>query len=499
MPRTSLRTAVKTKPRAPTRKAVVAVAPVVTALPSIITAMNDPQLFQPFFPGESWNGWRTILKGSDGLPMSADEVEFFKSISGGREPPLGRMRELWLIAGRRAGKDSVASMLATFAAATFNQPHLLRPGERGLVACMAVDRQQARIVLGYIKSFFQDIPLLAAMVVGEMRAEGFSLNNGIDIEVMANSFRAVRGRPILLGILDELAYWRDENSARPDEEFYRAIEPGLITLASAGSRIIAISSPYRKTGLLYKNFKDSFGRKDADVLVIQAPTRVLNPTIPQEFVDRAIAKDAASAAAEYMAEFRDDIGSWIGRDVIENAVERGVTVRPPHAMWEYRAFTDPSGGRVDSFTATIAHAADGGLAILDCLLEVKPPFNPMEAVGQVAAMLQSYGLTEVVGDRYAAEWVVGAFATYGISYMPSERDRSAIYSDALPLFTSGRAVILDNEKLIAQFAGLERKTSTMGRDRIDHGPGQHDDLANSAAGALVAVSAPDRRPKLYFA
>jgi hypothetical protein len=53
------------------------------------------------------------------------------------------------------------------------------------------------------------------MVQGEMRAEGFSLSNGIDIEVMSNSFRAVRGRPILLGIFDELAYWRDENSAKP--------------------------------------------------------------------------------------------------------------------------------------------------------------------------------------------------------------------------------------------------------------------------------------------
>jgi hypothetical protein len=102
--------------------------------PSIIAAMADPKLFKPFFPGESWNGWRTVLKAGDGLPMTAEEVEFFKSIAGGREPPTSRVREIWAIAGRRAGKDSVASMLATFAAATFNMPHLLRPGERGLVA-----------------------------------------------------------------------------------------------------------------------------------------------------------------------------------------------------------------------------------------------------------------------------------------------------------------------------------------------------------------------------
>jgi hypothetical protein len=500
MPRTSLRSA-KAKPAKASTARVAAKAATATTvrLPSIIKAMDDPELFKSFFPGESWNAWRTILKAGDGLRMTAEEIAFFKSVSGGREPPTSRSRELWLIAGRRAGKDSVASMLATFAAATFNQPHLLRPGERGLVACMAVDRAQAKIVLNYIRSFFQDIPMLAAMVVGDMRAEGFSLNNGIDIEVMANSFRAVRGRPILLGILDELAYWRDENSARPDEEFYRAIEPGLITLAAAGSRIIAISSPYKKSGLLYKNFKEYFG-KDDDVLVIQAPTRTLNPTVPQEFVDRAMAKDPASAAAEYMAEFRDDVGGWLNLDVIENAVDRGVSVRVPHPAWigEYRGFVDPGGGSRDSFTLAIGHN-DSGLAILDCLVEVKPPYSPMDAVAQIASTLKEYGLTEVVGDRYAAGFNVDAFAHYGIRYHASERDRSAIYSDCLPLFTSGRARILDIQKLISQFAGLERKTSSMGRDRIDHGPGGHDDLCNSAAGALVVACAADRRARLMFA
>lgn len=73
---------------------------------------------------------------------------------------------------------------------------------------------------------------------------------------------------------------------------------------------------------------------------------------------------------------------------------------------------------------------------------------------------------------------------------------SAIYQDALPLFTSGRARLLDNRKLIAQFAGLERKTSAMGRDRI--GAGSHDDLCNAAAGTLVSASVADRRPRLMF-
>jgi hypothetical protein len=497
MPRLSQAKARTPKPRAPTRKSAIPVVPTAAFRPpSIISAMADPALFKPAFNGPSWDAWRTVLKGGDGLPMNADETAFFKSISGGREPPTSRMRELWLVVGRRGGKDSVASVLATFAAATFNQPDLLRPGERGLVACMACDRQQARIVLGYIKSYFQDIPLLAAMVQGEMTAEGFSLSNGIDVAVLANNFRSVRGRPILLAILDEVAFWRDENSAKPDEEFYRAIEPGLVTLASAGARIIGISSPYRKSGLLYKNFKEHFG-KDGDILVIQAPTRTLNPTVPQEFVDRAIAKDPASAAAEYMGEFRDDIGGWLPLEVIESAVDAGVTVRPPHRVHEYRAFVDPSGGRGDSFTLAIAHD-NQGLSVLDCLHEVAPPFSPMDAVAQIATTLREYGLTEVTGDRYAAEFNVDAFSINGISYRNSGRDRSMIYQDVLPLFTSGRVRLLDNRKLVSQFASLERRTSSMGRDRIDHGPGGHDDLCNSAAGAMMAASAADKRPRLLF-
>jgi len=78
------------------------------------------------------------------------------------------------------------------------------------------------------------------------------------------------------------------------------------------------------------------------------------------------------------------------------------------------------------------------------------------------------------------------------------RDRSGIYLDALPLFTSGRARLIDNPRLIHQFASLERRTSRAGRDRVDHPVGGADDVANAAAGAMVRVG--DRlRPVLWRA
>jgi hypothetical protein len=102
----------------------------------------------------------------------------------------------------------------------------------------------------------------------------------------------------------------------------------------------------------------------------------------------------------------------------------------------------------------------------------------------MAKTLREYGLASCVGDRYAQQWVVQAFASQGITYTHSHRDRSQVYGDALPLFTSGRVRLLDNRKLVAQCAALERRTTST-RDKIDHAPGAHDDVANAAAGALV--------------
>ncbi|MBY0383245.1 MAG: hypothetical protein K2W78_15155 [Xanthobacteraceae bacterium] len=448
---------------------------------SIIEAMDEPQLFMPWFSGESWSGWRVVLKAAFALPMTGDEIEFFRSIAD-REPPRQRVKELWCVVGRRGGKDSVASVIAAHSAALFDSAAYLRPGERAQVMCLAADRDQAKIISSYARSYFIKTVLLKQLVQRET-ASGFELTNGVDIAVATNSFRSVRGRPVLVAVLDEVAFWRSEESQNPDEEVYKALVPSLATIP--GSMLVGISSPYRKTGLLFRKFRQHYGRNDDNVLVIRAPTRTLNPTISQSVIDQALTDDPAAARAEWLAEFRDDIGGWLEREIIEASVDAGIAVRPPRAGISYRAFSDPSGGRGDSFTTAIAHD-ERGIAVLDCLIEIKPPFNPSAATAEISETLKSYRVNRTKGDRYAAEWVVAAFSKCGINYEHSDRDRSSLYQDALPLFTSGRVRLLDNQRLVSQFASLERKTSSMGKDRIDHGPGGHDDLCNAAAGALVS-------------
>lgn len=445
-------------------------------------AISHPAVLGRFFAGDSWATWRAVLKAAWAEPLDEAERALFHAVAGDREPPRRRVRELVVVAGRRSGKDSIASAIATVAAVDDYRDRL-RPGEAASILCLACDRDQARIVSRYIAAYFRDVPLLRPYVARET-ADGLELTTGAELVVGTNSFRSLRGRAFACAIFDEAAFWRDETSARPDVETFNAVAPGLVTLDGI---IVIISTAYRRSGLLYSKWAAHFGRDDDDILVVHGPSATFNPTLPGHIIDAALARDPEAAGAEWLSSWRSDLSDFLDRELVDAAVDPGIVVRPPRSGLTYRAFADPSGGRGDSFAVAIAHAEDRA-AVLDCLWEKRAPFNPAGAVDEVADLLRGYGITEVTGDRYAAGWVEGAFQRHGVRYVPSERDRSAIYLDALPLFTAGRVRLLDLDRLVHQFSNLQRRTSRIGRDRVDHGPNGADDAANAAAGVLTMVA-----------
>jgi hypothetical protein len=239
---------------------------------------------------------------------------------------------------------------------------------------------------------------------------------------------------------------------------------------------------------LYNAYRRYHGQDDAPELVWQAATRVMNPTVPQRFIDDQIERDPSGAAAEYMAEFRSDIESFVSREVVDAAVVLGRRELPRIAGVSYRAFVDPSGGSADSMTLGIAHRDRSGNSVLDLIRERRPPFSPEQVAGEFAATLKAYGIHRVTGDHYGGEWPREQFRKNGIHYETSDEPKSAIYQDALPLLNSGKIELLDHQRLITQLCGLERRTSRSGKDSIDHAPNAHDDVVNSAMGAVLLAS-----------
>ena len=467
---------------------------------SILEALDDPALFRPHFRGDTWKPWRAFLAALFGLPMDDDAATLYQHHTGRTEAPAAAFKETALVIGRRGGKSRVLALVAVYLATFFDYAPYLAPGEVATIAIIAADRRQARSIFRFTLGLLRAVPMLAGLIEDET-AETITLKNRVTIEIATASFRVTRGYTFAAVLADEVAFWRSDDSANPDQEIIAALRPGLATIPS--SVLLLASSPYRKRGVLYSAFTKHFGQDAARVLVWRGTTLEMNPGLDPAIVEEAYADDAEAASAEYGAEFRSDISDFIPRDVINACTVMGRFELPPVHGRNYVAFIDPSGGTgADSMTLAIAHR-DGDKCILDAVREVRPPFSPEAVTIDFAAVLKTFGISRVTGDRYAGEWPRERLRTHGIQYELSEQPRSDLYRDVLPLLNSGRVELLNLPRLASQFCGLERRTSRSGRDSIDHAPGAHDDIANVVAGALlmakpVAKAAPSRMTHIAF-
>ena len=253
--------------------------------------------------------------------------------------------------------------------------HDLVRGERGVLLIIAPDQRQAGIVLGYAEAAFEQSPILRQLIASRSN-DALTLTNGISIEVRASSFRRLRGPTYIAVIADEAAFWySDEFSANADAEILNAVRPGL---ATTGGPLIIASSPYAQAAACCtRRHKQHYGLNgDPLILVAQGASRVFNPCLPQRVVDRALERDPVAANAEYLAEFRNDVESFVDRENVEACVSLGVRERAPLARISPTPHSvDPSGGSAESMTLAIGHLEDG-VVVLDAIRERKPPFIP---------------------------------------------------------------------------------------------------------------------------
>ena len=139
-------------------------------------------------------------------------------------------------------------------------------------------------------------------------------------------------------------------------------------------------------------------------------------------------------------------------------------------------------------TLAIGHK-DGTVVVVDALREVKPPFSPEFAIAQFASLLKGYRIYRVEGDAFGGEFAREPFKKFAISYQVAKKPKSDLYAHhLLPMLNSGRVDLLDHSRAIQQIVALECHTARAGRDKIDHPPGGHDDLANAIAGLVARVA-----------
>ena len=157
------------------------------------------------------------------------------------------------------------------------------------------------------------------------------------------------------------------------------------------------------------------------------------------------------------------------RELVEAAIDRGIAVGPPQPNLHYTSFCDPA---ADRMTALLAASRTMTKVQRCSTLLSRSRLRSIRKLPRVTSRLCSRVTTSERPQPTATPptgWSARSLATAS-RWSHSERDRSEIYLDVLPLFTAGKAQLIDNPRLAQQFYSLERRTFPTGKDASTTAP-----------------------------
>jgi hypothetical protein len=450
---------------------------------SLAAALRDPKLLGRSFGQASHFGWHALAALISGEELDPFQTSFLLKWSGRTRLPRV-VRRFYGLIGRRGGKSRFDAAVAVWRAALAADWRAeCAPGEIAVAALVAVDREQARVLMSYVEGLLRDSPVLSEEVTRYTQSV-IEFRSGGCVQIMANNPHSIRGRTIIGLFGDEASLWETGADGVNDEELLVAILPAMATVRDGGL-VCLTSTTWHKRGLMFKKFTELHGRDDVDELCLLAPSRAFNPSLSLEVIAMALRQDPIRARAEYLSEWRTDETDFIPRDIIEMATDWGCRERPPVPGVKYTCFGDVATGTgKDSIALGIAHE-ERGVYVLDGVRHAGPPFSPEGFITTWASWVRSYGCDTVYGDRIG-EWCRTYFAKGGLKYYFSPT-RSEIYIAWLPQLLAGQGRLIDHEELRGQAAGLERRVMAGGREEVNHGKSAsaHDDIVNVAAGAMI--------------
>ncbi len=251
-------------------------------------------------------------------------------------------RELILVLGRRSGKSALSSLFASYELYKLlrrgHPQHYygMPDGSEIRVLCVANDKEQAGIVYGDMQAHVEAVDYFKSAMANttqtfmkfrtEHDKEKFGLGGKATISATFKSSvaKGLRGRGVMCAILDEIAFFVDDGQTS-GEKVYKALMPALaqfspkdpqnkhISTGPTEGRMILISSPDAKEGFFYRMYQMALSndRGASDMLMIQAPTWEVNPTLDRSYYEKEYFKDPRTFMTEHGAQFSDRVRGWI--------------------------------------------------------------------------------------------------------------------------------------------------------------------------------------------
>jgi hypothetical protein len=445
------------------------------------------------------------LKAFSGEPLDGPELRAFRAMAGVtfKKPSASAYSELWVEAGRRGGKTThiAAPVAVTLALIDDAALSSLAPGEKARVLCLGPTILHVRQLFDAVEGLLEKLHVPHARTESEITLPG----RRVTITCTTADHIAVRSGTLLGLVVDEAALLPTEEIADGyDVELFASARPGLATLAPH-ARIVVISSPWARRGVHFETVRANRGKLGGNILALNAPTWILNPSISEER-SKELEPNEARRRREYGAVAGASEDAFLDARDVRACVDVDVDERPAQPQGKYVVGFD-LGLRRDRSAIVVAHrehrrrpnAPPLDCVVIDCIRIFSP--SPGErlsfdmVVDALANISHRYKGARVVRDNFSGDAVDAALRARGVRSEELPMSSTAQWQrfEMLSQKIRGGAVRLldgrDGNVLARELIDLRVELHQRGRVSVaaPNKKGAHDDAADALALAVEAA------------
>ena len=245
-------------------------------------------------------------------------------------------RKLMLCIGRRGSKSTIASVIANYE--VYKLLKLGNPqeyygfpaGHEICITSVATSDSQAGALFDMVKNRGMNCTYIKDRLLNvtqsyynvqtdfDIKEFGKKRKASIYLVCSGSSSTTLRGRNNIVVILDEAAYFLDNDGRYSGTEVYKALTPSILTFKpkarakdeAGDGKIILLSSPFSKSGLFWDEYQRSFMEEDS-TLMFRMYTSMLNPLVDTMFLKSEKRRNKVTFNCEYGGEFSDVVSNWV--------------------------------------------------------------------------------------------------------------------------------------------------------------------------------------------
>lgn len=422
--------------------------------------------------------------------------------------------ELVLVCGRRSGKTFIASVISAYEAYKLiikvdpQKFYELPQGEEIRVVNIASTTDQALILAKATQNRILNskwfIPYLEGKNMSEIRLRtkrdlelytqeakihGKALDAHVSLKIQALpcTARGVRGGNIIVGILDEIAHFIDNDGNRSGDQIYEALTPSVATFGLNG-KIICISSPYIKGGIFYNLYLDAIGREgeepDLNKAMFRIPTWEMNDTITFEYLESEKKRNPETFDSEFGAEFSSVISGFFKYpEKIDVCVLRDAESAFQSSNFAHYIAVDPSSSQNGYAIAMVHVEQREKISVIDgkekrekkivVVLDkwkvwnlTDPDFDGLPYIDEdviityINNLCQKFRVVKIVYDQFDSTSAVLKFRKMGVNAVKTPFSRhynTKIYKNLRDLIYDERLDLFNLERGILELKHLQEK------------------------------------------